>query len=147
MKKRPSVLLASLFIVPIILVGFIGFFLYSIIKKPAPQFFPLDDANATYTIVKSSFRGNNPPEVIRTDDLNYLYYYVEYKGSHIYLVDGLTSFVILVGQSKVDLKDFVGKSVQIKGDFGSSKRQCIVGQCREIAGPWVVLNVDEVRLR
>lgn len=141
------ILSATLVVVPLSVVVFVAYFIYAIATKPAPHFFPLDDPSGIYTIVKSSFTGNNPPEIIRANDSHYLYYYVEYKGERIYLVDGLTSFAVLVGQSNAELGDFAGKSVQIKGDFVRSRRQCIVTKCNEFTDSRIVLNIDEIMLR
>lgn len=129
-------------------VGFLIYFFFFTEYK-APNFFPLDDKTATYTIVKSSIAGNNSPEITTSIDSKYKYYLVEYKGRHIssILGNGLDSFTVLVGKSKVALDRLVGKRVKIEGKFGHSSKQCILDTCSDIYGPWIVLNIDEVTLQ
>lgn len=135
-------LLALVFIA---ITGFIGGGLYALYKKPEPQFFPLDDKNATYTIVKSPVAANNNSQISTQDTSSDIYYFVKYTGEHIWpALEAKQSFAVLVGKSNVDLKQFVGRKVRITGEFVESSKQCIQADCVGFSGPWVVLDVGSV---
>lgn len=142
-----KLLLISFFLVQIGVISLIGYVLYVLYTKPEPQFFPLDDKDAIYTIAKSPIAMNNNLQITTQNNPSDKYYFVKYKGEHIWTaLEAKNSFAVLVGNSKVDLKNFVGKRVQIMGKFVGSSKQCILEDCQDIFGPWVVLNIDSVTL-
>ncbi len=139
-------ILSLLFLGILILVGT---FIYGIITDEPPKFFPLDDAQAEYTITKNCPSGQGWQEP-RISDLNAAYC-LEYRGDHVLWLDDFHQntkfFSITIGKSPIDLEPFVGKRVKnVKGKFASSSKQCIQKQCVAIGGPFVVLNIDNLEL-
>lgn len=135
-------------VLPAIAVGvvlFVGWFLWTIIANDQPQFFPLNNSNARYTIVKSSKLGQGWVEKVATNstELPAPRYYVEYRGDGVFADDQNKHFFrVTVGNSKVDLEPFIGKDVLVtKGKFVNSSKQCIAGKCIDIYGPFVVLDI------
>lgn len=115
-----------------------------------PTFFPLDNPNAKYTVVKSSKMTQGWEETIATNssDLQEPRYYVEYRGKNVLADDNSGNFFrITVGNSKVDLQPYIDKNVRIiKGEFASSSKQCIAGSCIDIFGLFAVLTIDQLTL-
>lgn len=145
------VLLTVVLILAIGAILFVGWFIWAIFTdEELPQFFPLNNTKARYTIVKSSKSlDQSYEEKIATDSykLREPRYYVEYRGNDVFGDDHKRNFFrINVGNSKVDLEPFIGKDVVItKGKFVDSSKQCIVNKCIDIGG-WVVLDIYELRV-
>lgn len=113
-----------------------------------PQFFPLNNSRARYSIVKSSNLSQGPGEKESTNssdlELPEQRFFVEYRGNDVFA--GHNFFRIHVGNSKVDLEPLIGKDVMIiKGKFVDSSKQCIVNKCINIGG-WVVLDIYEIKV-
>jgi len=143
-KKLPSIFRIFVF-VGICLLVFVGFFIYSFFTHKAPIFFPLDNMQGTYQVIKSPIRGNNPPTVSFSSSDPY--YLIRYTGDRIFPLHSGDTFSILIGESPVDLAPFVGKYVVVQGEFVGSSRQCVREQCISIKGPWVVLNIKEIQIK
>lgn len=86
-------------------------------ETTAPVFFSLTDPNAEYSILEYDFQ-NSPSN-----------YFVTYK-----VTEGNKDSSVPVGSSKVDLKKYVGKNIQIQGSYKGriSNQQCIAGQCHKL---------------
>jgi hypothetical protein len=127
---------------------FFGWFVWAVFTDEPPQFFPLNNSQASYTIVKSSkvVQGWSEKEQTGYSNLPEPRYYVEYRGDGVFADDFNNNFFrVTVGKSKVDLEPFISKNVLItQGKFVSSSKQCIVNQCIDIYGPYVVLNIDKL---
>lgn len=149
MKKK--VLLFSITLVFLFLAG-IGWIIWQIKTDSVPTFFPLNNPEARYTIVKSSdvFQGWN--EIEPTDSVNLptktKIFYMEYRGENVFADEKKVNFFrIMIGKSEMELDSLVDKDVKIiKGEFVSSTQQCILDKCTNISGPHVVLNLDQVQL-
>lgn len=125
---------------------FVGWFIWGIATDKLPQFFPLNNSRARYTIVRYS-KVQMSSEKVATDspELPEPRYYVEYRGDNVFM--GYKFFRIMVGNSKIDLEPFIGKDVIItKGEFVGSGKQCIVNKCIDIAGPYAVLDIDGLKV-
>lgn len=134
-----------IYMVLVIVVIFLVFVAYEIITYKQPIFFPLDNSQGKYKITKKCPNSQGWIEDVTTQSRAYC---VEYKGSNVFNDnDGNSSFFrITVGKSDVDLEQYLDKQVKnIKGDFVSSKKQCILNKCVDI-GTRVVLNVDSLEL-
>lgn len=147
MKQK---LLLILTIVITFVVGFFILIVYLMTTDKPPMFFPLNDSQGKYTILKSQ-AGNVPCNYKEEKAQNYyggpLRYIVRYEGKHVFSGIGPTDcFEILVGRSEQELESFMGKQVRIKGDFDSSSQQCIQNKCENIFGPYVVLDIDSIKL-
>lgn len=132
------------------IVSVVGLFAWAIATDKAPQFFPLQNQQARYTIVKSTSLVQGTVESGLTNESDpEAKYFVEYRGDGIVgVTEESTFFRVLVGDSQVELEPFVGKDVSLtRGEFVSSSQQCIVGRCVDIYGPWVVLDIDGLELR
>lgn len=144
-----KVLLTVLLTVGLGVLLFVGWFVWAIVSEDQPQFFPLNNSKARYTIVKSSKMGQgwDEKEATNSSELPEPRYYVEYRGNNVFADDHNNNFFrVTVGNSKIDLEPFIGKDVVVtKGKFVSSSKQCIVYKCIDIYGPFVVLNVDELQ--
>ena len=112
-----------------LIIGLSHFFSSSV-----PKFFPFNQSSAEYTILKDS------PESP---------YMVGYKGPGACCV-GVNQngyIAIIVGSTTYDLSQFVGKKVLIsKGKFISSNTQCIADSCTKLAGPYAVVNIDDMKI-
>jgi hypothetical protein len=130
---------------------FFLWFVWQLINEQPPEFFPLDNHLARYTIIKSStlFQGWDKGAMrsySQVPDLDSRYY-VEYRGEGVFNDEKKNNFFrITVGNSKVDLSTFIDKDVRIiKGKFVSSSKQCIVNNCVDIYGPYIVLDIDSIQ--
>jgi hypothetical protein len=143
------VLLTVLLMLSVGILLSIGWFVWAIVTDEPPQFFPLNNSQARYTIVKSSIMGQgwDKKEATNSSELPEPRYYVEYRGEDVLADDHNENFFrVTVGKSKVELEPFIGKDVMVtRGKFVSSSRQCIVDRCIDIYGPFVVLNIDELK--
>lgn len=126
---------------------FAGVFIYGIITNKQPQFFPLDDAQAEYTITKNcpDAQGRREPKQNNLGNA----YCLEYKGDNAMHIDeyypNSKYFTVTIGKSDIDLATFIGKQVKnIQGEFVSSSKQCIKGNCVGIGGPFVVFDIDAI---
>ncbi len=124
------------------------FILFMMSSRDVPDFFPLNHPQGTYTVTLGcpSGQGLYEKEFGHGDQ-----YCIEYRGPGIFVgvnENGKNTFFrITVGRSKVDLRSFLDKSVRIsKGDFASRSEQCIQSVCANIGGPFIVLDIDELRL-
>ncbi len=140
-----KVLITSLFsLIGIIVIAILGFiiYLYFFTSDSVPNFFPFDDKDATYTIVK-----------------NEEYFFVHYKSS-----SDRNKFIdctkrngkpvckelvrndetIMVGSSVADLSKYIGKNIIITGNFDSARKQCMKDKCIDFAGPWAVVNIASI---
>ena len=89
-----------------------------------PQFFPLDDVHASYQITQDT-QGT---------------YSVYYSGKSPFNINS-----VLIGNSKFNVEIFVGKNVKVTGEFVSSDKQCIADVCKNIYGPYVVLDIYSIK--
>jgi hypothetical protein len=115
-------------------IGFILIAVCPFFSSDIPQFFPFNEKNGEYTILKGS--SESP-------------FMVGYKGPGtccgIVDQDGYTA--IIVGNSEYNLLSLIGKKVIIsKGAFVSSDTQCILDTCKKIGGPYVVVHIDEMEI-
>ena len=115
------------------IVVFAIYFIWTVKNQKEPRFFPFDEPSAEYSIVKTS------------EDAPFM---VKYKGPNAFPLnpnsDG--SISVIIGKTKYNLDEFLGKNIYIsKGDFVSSSQQCIANTCKDIAGPYVVVNIDEIQ--
>lgn len=100
-------------------------------KWNAPVFFPFHDQNATYIISKS---GEYYYLTYELKSVTSPYTYMNCK-FHIGIIkincteETLRNFTIPIGESPVDLKEFIGKEVFLNGYFSNSYRQCIIDNC------------------
>lgn len=128
-----------------VLSSFLILLVWGVLSDEPPHFFPLNDPEGEYRVTTGCPSGRGWSEVEKTDTA----YCVEYRGKHVFLNDEKQSdfFRITVGDSKVNLKPFVGKNVIIqKGRYTSRSHQCINGTCTYIGGPFVVLDIDQLEL-
>lgn len=143
------VLLTVLLILGTGVILFVFWFVRAIFTDDTPEFFPLNNSKARYTIMKSSkvVQGNDEKEATNSYEFPQPNYYVEYRGDSVWLDDTNNKFFrIIVGNSKVDLEPFIGKDVMItKGKFVGSSKQCIVNKCIDI-GPYAVLDIYELKV-
>ncbi len=110
----------------LIILIFLGGFLLLLFNEPAPQLFPLNNPKAQYRIEKSE---NNVYTIAYKDNSQ------DIKG-------------VMIGNSKINLDQFIGKNVQIKGEFKNRKdTQCIAGKCQYIYGPYVALDIFDIQER
>lgn len=114
--------------------GFVIWFIWNIVTDKPPQFFPFNELQGEYSIVRPY-----------GSDI----FMVKYKGPNAFSgisqdTDGTIS--VIVGKTKYDLHQYLGKKVFLtKGDFrGSFTTQCIANNCKEIGGPYVAVVIDEM---
>lgn len=94
--------------------------------KP-PQLFPINRPDGEYLITQE-----------------YDYYMVKYKGPEAWNVgkdaNGYTT--VVVGETKYDLSRYLDKKVRItSGNFATSQQQCITVECKDFAGPMIVIGI------
>lgn len=135
-----------LFLISIVLLLPIALIVLNLFDERAPRLFPFDDPEATYTIVKG-YSG---------------FYYINYKT----ISDRNKTFVcewkdtgekscgwelnqeisgVFIGESPVDLEQFIGKNVTLSGEYEYTKEQCIVGKCRQSNHSAVALNIYSIK--
>jgi hypothetical protein len=121
--------------------------MWGILMDEPPQFFPLNNPQGTYVITK-----NCPSQGWEENTTSNTHTYcVNYKGSDVFMNEehgNKNFFSVMVGKSTIDLKEFEDKPItSIQGKFVGSSKQCIVDQCTEIGGPFVLLNITSVSIR
>lgn len=121
--------------------------MWGIFTDEPPQFFPLNSPQGTYVITKNcSSQGWEESTKSKMHT-----YCVNYSGSGVFMNKehgNKNFFSVMVGKSTIDLKEFEDKSIaSIQGRFVSSSKQCILNQCTEIGGPFVVLNITRVSIK
>ncbi len=130
-----------------IVLFFIGWFAWLIYTDEPPQFFPLNNPEGEYKISKKCPGGQGWGENINGSNNLYC---VEYRGSGVFMDEesGNTHFFrVTVGKSKIDLDPYIEKKIKvIEGQFVSSSKQCILDNCSDIGGPYVVLNINNIEL-
>ncbi len=139
MKKFGIIFTVTLFFL-------LGVSLWKFFTAVPPQFFPLNNPQGGYIITKQCpVQGWNASPVQNRE-----IYCVTYKGEGV-VSDGLNStnnfFSVTVGKTSIDLQPFEDKPVMIiQGKFVSATMQCVQNVCKNIDGPLVVLNIDELKL-
>jgi|GEM_PF-4821042 len=111
------------------LVGFISWFIWNgFIKDKTPYFFPINDQSGQYTILENQ------------DGI----FEVKYSGQKTF--NESNTITIMIGNTTYNLKDYVNKPIIVtKGKFVSGyKQQCIANTCRDIGGPYAVVNIEEL---
>ncbi|MEX2028421.1 MAG: hypothetical protein WD988_02880 [Candidatus Curtissbacteria bacterium] len=129
----------------------LGLFVWSFLTDNHARFFPINNSDGRYTIVKSSklLQGSEEEERANFPGLPEPLYYVEYRGDGVLKIDKEDGdfFRVTVGNSKVELESFIGKDVIVtKGKFVGSSKQCIVNKCTDIRSSFVVLDIDALGL-
>lgn len=89
-----------------------------------PQFFPLNNKNETYEVIKS------------TEGI----YSIIYSGKSDYRINSAT-----IAKSPINLDPFIGKKVSLSGRFARTTTQCIADVCNNIGGPFVGLYIDSIK--
>lgn len=145
MNKLLLIFLTVFFIISVVVVGI---FLKIILTPDTPEFFPLHNSAARYTIVKSSVvgQGTEEKEIFYASTLPALYY-LEYRGDHVFDdAENKHFFRVLIGKSNADLQSFINKNVVItNGKFTSATQQCIKNICNGSFGPMAVLDIYSLR--
>jgi len=136
--KKILVLLSLGFVV------FVGLFVYLIFTEGPPNFFPLDDSTAEYTITKNCPNGQGWVKQMQDQGFAYCLEYDNVRGKE----NGNTNFFrITIGKSNLNLETYLDKKVKnIKGKYVNSSKQCIQNKCVDFAGPYAVLNIDKLEL-
>jgi len=103
--------------------------LSSLTEDRVPQFFPLDDPNATYVV-----ETNNDKYMIHyhTDQqtTKNLYKNCQFiSGKQVCTKEYTYDFMVMVGNSPFELDKFLQKKVQIEGKFVYADQQCIASKC------------------
>ena len=119
----------------ILVVFFIAWFIwYGFIKDQTPQFFPFNELQGEYSIVRTSDNG---------------IFMVKYKGPNEFLginkdMDG--AIFVIVGKTDYDLNRYLGKKVILtKGNFkGNFTKQCIANNCKNIGGPYAAAVIEKM---
>lgn len=112
-----------------VIVAFIAWFVWDgFIKDKTPHFFPINDQFGQYTIIENQ------------DGI----FEVKYSGQQTF--NGSNTITTMIGKANYDLKQYVDKPIVItKGKFVSGyKQQCILNACRDIGGPYAVINIEEL---
>ncbi len=117
-------------------IGFVGYGAWELTHDKPPRFFPLDDTQATYTIIERSGRYYVLFES-KSDKNVFLECTSNAKGEKHCVIE------VIVGKSDTALEPFVGKKVRISGDFVRAHQQCIARVCQDI-GSWVGLDIYEI---
>lgn len=121
--RKREILRLSVGLVILLLVWFIwdGF-----IKDKTPQFFPINEQQGEYSIIKSS------------DDV----FMVKYSGPKAF--SDISS--VMIGKTDYDLNQYLGKKVLItKGSFKSGfTQQCIASICKDIGGPYAAIVIQKM---
>jgi LysM repeat protein len=110
-------------------------FILAIKSQKEPQFFPFNESSGEYVISQDSSTDKSP-------------FIVMYKGpNNGFITKNSEGYIsVIVGSTNYDLSKYLGKQVFItKGDFVSSSKQCVAGLCKDISGPYVVVNIDEMQ--
>ena len=115
-------------------VFFIAWFIwYGFIKDQTPQFFPFNELQGEYSIVKDN-------------DI----FMVRYKGPNSF--SGIShetdnSISVIVGETNYDLNRYLNKKVFLtKGNFkGHFTKQCIANNCKDIGGPYAAVVIEEMK--
>ena len=106
----------------------VGYDMYSTRR----EFFPLEDPRSKYIIGQMG-------------RLYTVKYYAPNNNSHVPSVE------VLIGDSKINLKDYVGNEVELKGEWRTqpANKQCIAGRCRLITNGGrsqaVVVDIETIR--
>ncbi len=144
-------LLSTLVFLALGVLLFIGLFVWALLTDSQARFFPLNNSDGRYTIVKSSklLQGWEEEERANFPGLPEPLYYVEYRGDGVLKVDEEHGdfFRVTVGNSKVELEPFISKDVIVtQGKFVGSSKQCIVNKCTDIRSSYVVLDIDSLEI-
>lgn len=113
----------------VVIVALVTWFIWDgFIKDKTPNFFPINDQSGQYTIIENQ-------EGI---------FEVKYSGQQTF--NGSNTITTMVGNTNYNLKQLINKPVIVtKGKFASGyKQQCIVSNCRDIGGPYAVINIEEL---
>lgn len=119
----------------VILISFIAIVIFAFwfiwdgfIKDKTPHFFPINNKDGQYTIIE-----------IEDGILE-----AKYSGQGIF--NNAYTITTMIGKTDYELKKYVNKPIIItKGRFvGGYKQQCIANSCRDIGGPYAVINIEEL---
>jgi hypothetical protein len=103
--------------------------LYSLVNEGVPQFFPLDDPNATYTVEtyydKYMIHYHTDQQTEKNSYQNCQYI----AGKQVCTKEYTYDFMVMVGNSPIELTNLRQKRVQIQGKFVAADQQCIVNKC------------------
>lgn len=128
------------------LLAFVLWFVYAILTEEPPNFFPLDDAQAEYTISKNCPHGQGWTDTKPVGTA----YCLEYRGNNVLMkadYGNSNFFRITVGKTNIDLQPYLGKKVKnIQGEFTSSNKQCMQNVCTDIGGPFVVVDIQKIEV-
>lgn len=106
---------------------FIAWFVWDgFVRDKTPQFFPFNQQQAEYSIIKSA---------------NGIYS-VKYSGPNDF--SGINS--VIIGKTDYDLSQYLEKKIFItKGSFKSGfTKQCVANNCVDIGGPYAAVVIDEM---
>ncbi len=124
-------------IIGLILIAlFIAWFVWDgFIREKTPQFFPFNELQGDYSIIKSSDSG---------------IFMIKYKGPNSFTglnQDNDGSISVIIGRTNYDLNQYLGKKVILtKGNFKSGfTKQCVVSNCVDIGGPHATVIIDEMK--
>jgi len=119
----------------ILLALFITWFVWDgFIRDKTPQFFPFNELQGDYSIIKSLDSG---------------IFMVKYKGPNSFTgfnQDDDGSISVIIGRTNYDLNQYLGKKVLLtKGNFeGGFTKQCVAGNCVGIGGPYAAVVINEM---
>ncbi|NTU74302.1 hypothetical protein HGB07_09280 [Candidatus Roizmanbacteria bacterium] len=142
-QKVFHIIIFTFLVLAFIVFVFSGLILWNILHEKPPQFFPFDDKEASYTILKE--HGRYLVEYITTSDRNRSYvcsYSPSGKKTCGYEDD--KNVTVIIVSSKIDLAPFVNKKVILTGEFVNAVKQCIAGTCSNI-GNWVGVKITSIR--
>ncbi len=147
--KMINLILFSIYQIVCLLIScYIAIVAYNIFFEKPPQLFPINSAQATYTIAILDHQ-----DTLKKQKLYYLTYDTISKGKdqpcrNMYKNNGETHCYheVMIGKSKRDLRPFLNREIIIDGNFVYGNKQCIARKCTDI-GSYIVFNIDEIRLK
>lgn len=134
----------------ILLILFIGLQIAIYTDKP-PTFFPVQNPEGSYTVLKSHV-GNLSCKDIVTNAQAYTQaenelFVIKYKGPGVFqgAFDKTDCIYVYIGKSPLKLDQYVGREVNVNGEFRTSDKQCIEKSCSRIGTRFVVFNIKSIR--
>lgn len=138
------------YILLIFIIGVFAAIVIAVFTDKPPRFFPIDDVEATYKItIQDLEQGekNQPAYYIvydTTSNKNDWKICDEVNGKKRCYTEKHQHMEVIIGQSPVDLKSYIGKKIKVQGDFVYSTKQCIKENCIIFPYSLVVFNIKKI---
>ena len=119
--------------------------IYSLANEGVPQFFPLDDPNATYTVETYYDKYMIHYHTDQQTEKNSYQTCQFIESKRVCTKEYTYDVMVMVGRSPVELQNLDQKHVQIDGKFVFANQQCIADKCVDMKmGALDIKSIKEI---